>query len=45
MNATNVDGKSTPHKKRAKKNQPQPKPADNDARPNTISPLSTPSPQ
>lgn len=45
--ATNVDGKSTPHKKRAKKNQPKPKPADNDnnARPDTISPSSTPSPR
>lgn len=45
--ATNVDGKSAPHKKHAKKDQPQPKPADNDnnARPNTISPSSTPSPQ
>ncbi|MFI4978871.1 MAG: hypothetical protein ACHQIO_00835 [Nevskiales bacterium] len=45
--ATNVDGKSTSHKTHVKKNQPQPKPADNDnnARPNTISPSSTPSPQ
>ncbi|MDB5973540.1 MAG: hypothetical protein JWR07_300 [Nevskia sp.] len=47
--ATNADGKSTSstHKKHVKKNQPQPKPADNDnnATPNTISPSSTPSPQ